>query len=647
MIHVFNRCLLRLGVLAASLHVLPSMAGDKEFLMARDAFQQGNAVKLAEAASKLNGDSLKIYADYYQAVRMVDKPDGKPVVSGFLDRYPGTWLSEKLRSEYLRALGRQKDWAGFRQLFPGLESPDPELQCDDLLSRVTTPEGKPDPNVLVQARENFWLNGKDLPAPCNDLMQTALDNKLLGQDDLWARLRLALQAGNNPLARSLAGKLGVDLSPELLTKVSGAPKRYLTTPDVETAIGHELYLAALGRLARQDIDEALALWAVVETRFGDADRAYGWRLLALAGSVKQDVRAVDWFGKSAKAYFPDSDREWQIRIAIRAQRWNDVLEAINGLRLEKQQDRVWRYWRAHAMQKLGDKPKVVEAIWNWLAVDDDFYGLLARDHLGSKLTTRPQIYQPGEADLQRFAADEGLQRAMRLNALDMRAEAVREWGWALRKADDRLLLAAADQAAKAAWYDRAIWAAERTRQLHSYSLRYLTPYKEVAQGYAQDVGLDPAWVYGLIRQESRFVTNARSGVGAGGLMQLMPSTAQWVANRLKIPYHAGMVNDVGMNIRLGTYYLNNSLKNLGDQPVLATAGYNAGPNRARQWQDPDKPLDADIYVETIPFAETRDYVKKVMTNAVHYAIGFGQGPQSINARMGVIPARAAKPVEGP
>ena len=627
------------------LPAFPALADDKAFLQAREAFQKGNAAKLAALAAELQDDSLKIYADYYQLSLQSDTLQTLQVTA-FLERYPGTWLAEKLRGEHLRVLGKRQDWAAYRALYGGLEAPDTELQCDDLLSRVSGSDGKPDPAVLRDARDRFWMAGKEQPEACETLFGLAIQTGAMSQDDLWGRLRLAMQAGNAALTRRVGGFLGVDIPPTVLAQVWNAPRRYLSTPDVVTAIGHELYLAALGRLAKQDLEGALALWQGVEDRFGESDRAYGWRLLALAASPKQDVRAVDWFDKSTDVFFTDADREWQIRAAIRAQRWDKVLAAINGLRLEKQQDRAWRYWRAHAMSRLGDKPKVVEAIWSWLAVDDDYYGLLARDHLGSKLTARPLAYQPVEADLKRFGDDPGLQRAMRLYLLDQRPEAVKEWNWALRRADDKLLLAAADQAAKAGWYDRAIYAAERTKQLHSYSLRYLTPYREVAQGYAQEFGLDPAWVYGLIRQESRFVTNARSGVGAGGLMQLMPTTAQWVANRLKIPYHAGMMNDVGTNIRLGTYYLSNALKNLGDQPVLATAGYNAGPNRARQWQD-DKPLDADIYVETIPFLETRDYVKKVMTNAVHYAIGFGQGPQSINVRMGVIPARSAKPVEGP
>lgn len=621
-----------------------AFADDKDFLLAREAWQQEDTVALAEASARLQGDPLVIYADYYLLGKQLDQTPPE-AVRAFLVRYPDTWLAERLRGEYLRILGKRGDWAGVRDFLPGLQNPDQELKCLDLRARAEA-EGQGS-DALAEARKLWWFTGSSLPSACAELLQLVETRGLVSTDDVWDRLRLALQAGNSSLARRLAGKLGFDLPAAQLARLAAKPGDYINRPDVETRIGHELYLAALARYSRDNLDAAAARWLLVEKQFAPESRAYGWRLLGLAGARKQDERAVDWFALSEASLWPEGDREWHLRIAIRAERWADVLKAVNSLGPERQQERAWRYWRAHAMQKLGEKPAIVQAIYSGLAVDDDYYGLLARDHLGKPLAAAPAAYKPVAEDVERVQRDPGLQRALRLFLLDMRTEAAREWNWALRNADDRFLLAAAEQAANVRWYDRAIYAAERTKQLHSYSLRYLTPYQEVAQGYAQEFGVDPAWVYGLMRQESRFVTNARSSVGAGGLMQVMPSTAQWVANRLKIPYHAAMVNDVGVNIRLGTYYLSNALKNLGNQPVLATAGYNAGPGRARQWQHDTRSLDADIYVESIPFAETRDYVKKVMTNAVHYAIGFGMGPQSLSSRMGVIPYRAARAVDMP
>lgn len=617
-------------------------ASDKDFLAAREAYQQGNLALLAEYGNKLQDDNLKIYADYYLLSKQLAVLPTDALQS-FFQQYKGSWLAEKLRSEWLKVVAKRGDWPTFQQYYGELVDPDNDLKCYAYQARAING----DKNALTEAKDSLWLNGRFLGEACEGVLNQAQEAKLMNEDDYWQRLRLALQANNHGLARSVAGKLGIDLSPTLLQKIDSAPKQYLAKPDVATAIGHELYLMALGQASNQDLSLTATYWQSVVEKFAKNDKAYGWRLLAIAATKRQDPRAVSWFKASNDTLWLDSDREWQARAAIRFENWPELITTIESMTPSKQQERCWRYWRAHALQKLGQKETVYKAVYGGLAVDDDYYGLLARDHLGEKVTATPPAYEPTAEDLQRLANNDSLQRAIRLFLLDLRTEAVREWSWGLRNADDKLLLTAAEQAANVRWYDRAIYAAERTKQLHRYSLRYLAPYKEVAQGYAQEVGLDPAWVYGLMRQESRFITNARSGVGAGGLMQLMPTTAQWVANRLKIRYHATMVNDVGMNVRLGTYYLKTILSNLGNQPVLATAGYNAGPNRAKQWQDDNRRLEADIYVESIPFLETRDYVKKVMTNAVHYAVSFGQGPQSLQARMGQIPARNNAPITSP
>jgi soluble lytic murein transglycosylase len=189
------------------------------------------------------------------------------------------------------------------------------------------------------------------------------------------------------------------------------------------------------------------------------------------------------------------------------------------------------------------------------------------------------------------------------------------------------------------WYDRAINTAERTRELHDFELRFLAPYRELAQKGARENGLDEAWVFGLMRQESRFINVARSGVGASGLMQIMPATARWIAKRLGIKrFHPREMQDPAKNIQFGAYYLKHVQTSLDGSPVLATAAYNAGPGRAQRWRD-TRPMEAAVYIESIPFAETRDYVKKVMSNAMYYAARFGQPSVLLTERLGTVPPR--------
>ena len=262
---------------------------------------------------------------------------------------------------------------------------------------------------------------------------------------------------------------------------------------------------------------------------------------------------------------------------------------------------------------------------------------LAADGQGACVIADGVVARGQAADVQLVAA--GIDRALTLLRIGARDEALREWNWAMRRLYDRELIAAAELARRNNWYDRAIYAAERTKNLHDFSLRYLTPYRDVTRTYAAQMGLDEAWVYGLIRQESRFVNVARSGVGASGLMQLMPATASWVARKLGLKsYTPASVNEVGTNVQLGTYYLRHVLDQLGNQPILATAAYNAGPGRARNWQTSTR-LEGAVYAENIPFTETRDYVKKVMSNAQYYAWTFGDPKKTFKERLGVIPER--------
>ena len=207
--------------------------------------------------------------------------------------------------------------------------------------------------------------------------------------------------------------------------------------------------------------------------------------------------------------------------------------------------------------------------------------------------------------------------------------------------DDRELLAAANLAKRNQIWDRAINTADKTRNEHDFTLRFLAPYGETVRPAAQNQSLDDAWVYGLMRQESRFITNAKSNVGASGLMQLMPATAKWVAKKIGLrDFSQGRVNDTETNVLLGTSYMRLVMENLDNHPVLASAAYNAGPGRAKKWRA-DRPLEGAIYAESIPFSETRDYVKKVMSNAVYYSAQFNGKPDSLKTRLGVIGAKTS------
>jgi soluble lytic murein transglycosylase len=282
-----------------------------------------------------------------------------------------------------------------------------------------------------------------------------------------------------------------------------------------------------------------------------------------------------------------------------------------------------------------------------LSREHHYYGQLAQEELGPVMQAPVSSIKTSSDDIAAMARQPGIARAVALYALGLRSEATQEWNWSIQNFSDPQLLAAAELARRMDWYDRAINTAERTRELHDFDLRFLAPYRELAQKAARENEIDEAWVFGLMRQESRFINVARSSVGASGLMQIMPATARWIAKQLGIKrFHPREMQDPAKNIQFGAYYLKHVQTSLDGSPVLATAAYNAGPSRAQRWRD-TQPMEAAVYIESIPFAETRDYVKKVMSNAMYYAARFGQPSVLLKERLGTVPPRAIQAISPP
>ncbi len=255
------------------------------------------------------------------------------------------------------------------------------------------------------------------------------------------------------------------------------------------------------------------------------------------------------------------------------------------------------------------------------------------------MSTPGTVYKPNDEELKLMSAKPAIQRALALNEQGFRWEARAEWAWALRDMDDKQLITAAEVAFRNDWIDIAINTAEKTQLTHDFALRFPTPYRDMMQMYVKENALDEAWVYGLIRQESRFIGVAKSSAGASGLMQVMPATAKWIAQRLGMTgYTPGMITQLDTNMKFGTHYMRYTLDQMNGQALMATAAYNAGPGRPKRWAGPNA-LEGQIYADTIPFTETRDYVKKVMANAYYYAQQMGHRTKPLTQRLGTVPGR--------
>jgi soluble lytic murein transglycosylase len=359
-------------------------------------------------------------------------------------------------------------------------------------------------------------------------------------------------------------------------------------------------------------------------------------MIAYLGALRHDPDALAWYARAGD--LSDLQLAWKARAALRARDWKEVLAAIDAMTSLESSEAAWRYWKARGLKALGRAPEAEELL-KPLAAEFNFYGQLALEELGGRTAVPATGYKPGPDDIRAMSELPGIRRALELYRLGLRLEANREWLFTIRRFDDRQFITAAEIARRNDIFDRAINTADRTVEEHDFNLRYLAPYRDVLKRETAQLDLDEAWVYGLIRQESRFLANAKSHAGAGGLMQLMPKTAQWVARKLNLKdWRWSRVTEVETNVSLGTWYLRHVLDTLDGQPVLASAAYNAGPGRARAWR-PGTAVEGAVYAETIPFNETRDYVKKVMANATYYAHSLGQLAQPLKQRLSTIGPR--------
>jgi soluble lytic murein transglycosylase len=630
------------GLLVLQCFFAPAFAApDDDFLAARDAYNAHHSARLDQFAAKLQHHLLAPFVQYWQLALNIDsaQPDE---VQAFLAKNSDSYLADRLRMDWLKSLGRQKRWDLFLAQYPQLVNEDNNITCYQLQARLETLPS--DLGPLTEAKR-LWFTGSDLPDNCNPLFERLADEKLLRVDDVFVRLRLALEAGNVSVARYTTQYLPHPYQGSLkpLEAVAENPARFLekNVSDLSTRGARELALFAIYRIARTDTDNAISHWERIKARFSAEDQAYEAGQIAFYLARSHAPNALAWYGYAKAAPLNDLQLGWKARAAMRAQNWPELLAAIDAMTETEQRRTEWRYWKARALKADG-RPVAANEIFLQLSRETNFYAQLANEELGAVIGPIPTTYKPTEAEINAIAAVPAIQRALALYRLNMRTEGLREWTWTIRKYDDKQLLAAAELAQRNDLYDRSINSADRTQQLHDFSLRYPAPHLETMHTYTKPLNLDDAWVYGLVRQESRFITVAKSSVGASGMMQLMPATARLVAKKMGMKgFHAGVVSQLETNFALGTYYLKHVQDLLNGNAVLATAAYNAGPSRARKWQD-DKPMDAAAYIESIPFNETRDYVKKVMSNSAYYAARFGNSLTSLKQRIGIIPGKRNK-----
>jgi soluble lytic murein transglycosylase len=618
-------------------------AGDDVLLEISQAFKKGDRKKLAQSLPVVRGHVLEPWAAYWELKIRLNEASASEV-EAFMARYVGTYQEDRLRNDWLLLLGQRRDWEGFAAQYPLYRmGDDREVRCYALL--IDQVRGSASPQAAEELKR-LWYAQRDADDGCTSAADRFYSTRKLAALDVWRKARLATEANRARSARNAVEIVAPEVLPELAQLNDNAVKFLAKRAAAPAKVRQELVVLALIKIALSDADAAARL---LETRWGvqllPEEEHWLWGVIGKQAALKLDASALTYFGKIRRdADLNDDQLAWKVRAALRAGQWKTVLAAVRAMSDEARQDVTWIYWRARAQLALArqdaDRSEPLQAL-QAIAGPRGFYEQLALDELGQKAAAPPRPVALSAEEREAVRNNAGLHRALYAMAIGLRSEGVREWNYTTNLHSnggmgDRELLAAADLACQREVWDRCINTSERTRAVADFDQRYPTPFRDQVLRRSREIGLDPAYVYGLIRQESRFVTDARSGVGASGLMQVMPATARWTAKKLGwVGFSTDQLADKDMNIAIGTSYLKLALDGFGGSMPLAAAAYNAGPGRARNWRNGPL-LEGAIWAENIPFNETRDYVKKVLANTTVYASQISGQPQSLKARLGLV-----------
>ena len=634
---------------------------DEIILDMNQAFKQGNRQRLTQLLPLARGHALEPYAAYWELRARLDVA-GPSEVQEFMTRYAGTYQEDRLRADWLQVLGQRRDWTAFSAEYPRYRmGDDRELRCYALLAQFLR-EGPAAPTSLPDDVRRNWFAMREADDGCALAARTLIadpqGSRHLTTNDAWRKARLAMEA-NRPRAAAQAAEIAAPGAMDLFNDLSNSPTKFLTGKKLAVLKSRrEMVTLALIKLATTDPDGAgVLLEGKWKPQLSAEERNWVWGVIGRQSAGKLSGDALDYYAKVTRdSDLTDEMLAWKARAALRAPagpQWTLVLQAVDAMSEEARKDPTWIYWKARALlglaQTEGSRSEA-QRLLESIASVRGFYEQLALEELGQKITAPARLAPLTEAEKEGARQNVGLQRAIYAILLGLRPEGVREWNYSTNLAKpggmtDRELLAAAQLACDREIWDRCINTSDRTKTEIDFDTRFPTPFREAVTRRARDINLDPAYVYGLIRQESRFVMDARSSVGASGLMQVMPATARWTAKKIGLDkFTVEQLNDRETNIAIGTGYLKLVLDDFGGSMPMAAAAYNAGPGRPRSWRN-GPVMDAAAWAENVPFSETRDYVKKVLSNTTNYAALLTGQPQSLKARLGKIGPRDASQPE--
>jgi soluble lytic murein transglycosylase len=624
---------------AAQTPVAQTTASSTTLQQQRESFRAAYAAARTGAAWRPLANGLESYPlyPYLEAAALQHDIENatRAEIDAYLQRYAGLIPADDVREAELRWLARQKDWTGFQHFYrPGLGD---TLTCDALQARLARGE----PLDFERDLAELWQQ-TSLPSACQPVLDAAFVQGLLTPQRVWDRIERAADAGrSSTISQSAAWLTGDDArAANRIADAVASPADFLKKADTlaDTPRNREAVSRALTRFARRHSAKAIDDWRPLSKRFAfdDAQRNRVLAALALYNAVDFGPDPLARLAALPAEAQSDATREWRVRIAVAQGNWKAAQAAINALSPDELQHDEWRYWRARVAQKLGQADTARDD-YAALAQQATFYGFLAADRVALPYTICPETIPADAIADAKIKAIPGFARAFEFFALGMLHSARREWSRAFPDLSPPEQRQAAALASRMGWYDRAIFAFGKSGDLQYYALRFPLADEDRVLEAAQAAGIDPAWTFAIIRAETAWQPDARSGADARGLMQLLPGTAELVSRRSGLPYPGpSSLYDPDINIPLGTRYLAHLGMRFNGSPWLTSAAYNAGPGNAQRWVDARGNLDPEVFILTIPFNETRDYVTRVMSFATIYGWRLHGAPMAVSSRLPAI-----------
>lgn len=565
----------------------------------------------------------------------------KPV----LEKHDNTWASELLRRDWLEQLAMAQEISRYKEERKKLRyRPDQGVECADML--IAAFGGQ----YVAQDLHNLVTKPRRLPQTCRILISYLHKRQVLSANEL--DIRVFNLTANKQLTN--AGKFIEELGwSSWASRINEKAFRQAVFNPMSFVKGRvpskslsTISTAALTRIAVSDYKEAASL---VLGKFAKSlkpeHEAWLWGYIGYQAALNWDTSALQYFDRSDLALLNTEQLEWRVRMAILHGYWAKLSSYIDDLPANTREEPRWQYWKSRALAKSGNFEEANLTLIK-IANPFNFYGKLATEELGASVESPAKPAQITAQELREAKTNPGLLRSLAFYDAGLRTEGFREFNLQTEQMNDRQLLAAATWALNNQLYDRAIAAADRTEKLHDLELRYPTPFKINLVNKANEIGVEDAWVYGVIRQESRFVSIARSSVGANGLMQVMPATAKYVARKIGLKgFQLSQVNQIDTNLTLGTSYLKMVREGLDDHIVMASAGYNAGPSRPKTWRSrlrSDQVIEGAVFAELIPFDETREYVQNVLSNTMAYSLVLHGATVPLKNRLSYVSANPLK-----